>query len=458
MPANSDTKSKWLKEISNSFSLTWPIIISNLSLVLINATDEILLARHDLHGLAASAIAFGIMIIPLVIGIGLVSASSIIISNEFGEKPDETRDIRSTFIHSVWVGISYSIPATILLWIISANLKHVGIDKELAHNASQFLNIIALQILPVMLIEAVRNFLNALEKPLWGTVISILSVIFNLFINYSLIFGKFGMPELGLNGAAIGSVITLCVELVNLVILILIHAFFKRYDLLFGHVKLSWQQFIDLWKIGLPIGLQMGIEVSVFSFAVFLMGYINADTVAAHSISIQLVSMTFMIPNSIAQAATIRVGNAHGRGDKEAVRLAGWSSFIMATSFMSIMALIMWNFPKQLATLFIDVNDPNNAAVILIAISFIKIAAIFQIADGAQTVGAGMLRGLQDTKWPMFYSIIGYWGFGISIGAFLAFTLGLKGIGIWYGLASGLSIVGILMIYRWTRREKLGLI
>jgi MATE family multidrug resistance protein len=165
-----------------------------------------------------------------------------------------------------------------------------------------------------------------------------------------------------------------------------------------------------------------------------------------------------MVPMGLAQAATVRVGRAYGAGDHGGIARAGWTSFALAIAFMTSTSVLMIVAPRWLIGAFVDVNDASNAEVIGLAVSFLTCAAVFQIADGAQVVGAGMLRGLQDTRVPMIYAGLGYWGFGMPLSLLFAFKLGFQGIGIWIGLASGLAAVAILMISRWIRRERLGLV
>ena len=179
---------------------------------------------------------------------------------------------------------------------------------------------------------------------------------------------------------------------------------------------------------------------------------------AAHSIAIQLASLTFMVPLGIGQAAAVRVGRALGRRDREAIRRAGWTALGLATAFMAAMSLIMVVAPSLLISAFLNTKDRDNAAVVGRASSFLMLAASFQIADGAQTVGAGMLRGLHDARMPMFFALTGYWAIGLPLGASLAFPMGMGGIGIWFGLATGLATVAALMIRRWHDREALGLL
>jgi MATE family multidrug resistance protein len=191
---------------------------------------------------------------------------------------------------------------------------------------------------------------------------------------------------------------------------------------------------------------------------VFLMGQFGTAAIAAHAIAIQIASISFMVPMGLAQAATVRVGRALGARDVAGITRAGWSAFTLGICFMASMSVLMIAAPRLLIGAFIDVGDAANAAVIDLAVSFLFCAAVFQIADGAQVVGAGMLRGLSDTRVPMLYAGLGYWGFGMPLSLLFAFKVGLGGLGVWIGLASGLVAVAIIMIRRWTRREELGLV
>jgi MATE family multidrug resistance protein len=233
---------------------------------------------------------------------------------------------------------------------------------------------------------------------------------------------------------------------------------FRRFRLFSADFHMDWPRMREFWRLGLPMAATLSFEVTMFNAAVFLMGLIGAASLAAHSIAIQLASLTFMIPLGIGQAATVRVGRALGRGDREAIRRAGWVALGLATAFMAAMSLTMVAAPRLLISAFLDTEDPANAVVVGHAISFLMLAAVFQIADGAQTVGAGMLRGLHDARMPMLFALVGYWAIGLPLGASLAFIGGLGGIGIWIGLATGLGIVAVLMIRRWLYREALGLL
>jgi multidrug resistance protein, MATE family len=232
---------------------------------------------------------------------------------------------------------------------------------------------------------------------------------------------------------------------------------FRRFHLFGRFWRPDWRRFRQLFKLGGPIGLTMGFEGGVFSAAAYLMGLFGAPSVAAHQIALQIAATTFMVPLALGQAATVRVGLAYGRGDRHAVGLAGWTAFVLSIGFMAVMAGVMFSFPRELISLFLT-DTPANANVISLGVSFLLIAALFQIADGAQVVGAGMLRGLHDTRVPMIFALFGYWAIGLGVGFALAFSLDWRGVGIWVGLAAGLAVVAMLMLWRWTRRDRLGLL
>ena len=232
---------------------------------------------------------------------------------------------------------------------------------------------------------------------------------------------------------------------------------FRRYHLFGRFWRADWPRFRELWHLGLPIGATLVFEVAVFNGATFLMGLIGAAALAAHSVSMQLASLSFMVPLGLAQAATVRVGRAFGAHDREGLRRAGWTAYVMGVGFMALTGLAMILMPRALVGLFLDLDMPANAPVIELAVSFLMVAALFQVADGGQAVAAGMLRGLHDTRVPMIYAGIGYWGIGLLLGVGLAFQGGLSGFGLWIGLATGLTVVAILLLVRWLRRERLGL-
>ncbi len=308
-----------------------------------------------------------------------------------------------------------------------------------------------------MLFQVMRNFVSALERPGWVLAISAAGIPLNAIVSWSLIFGHLGMPELGLIGGGVGSSIVWAAMTLALAIVILTDRQFRRFHLFGRFWRPDWPRFRQLFRLGGPIGLTMGFEGAVFSAAAYLMGLFGAPSVAAHQIALQIAATSFMVPLALGQATTVRVGLAYGRGDRDAIALAGWTAFGLSTAFMTLMAMLMFAFPRELITLFLE-DTPANATVIALGVSFLRIAALFQIVDGWQVVGAGMLRGIHDTRVPMIFALFGYWAIGLGVGVALAFALNWRGTGIWWGLAAGLGVVAVLMLWRWSRRDRLGLL
>ena len=207
-----------------------------------------------------------------------------------------------------------------------------------------------------------------------------------------------------------------------------------------------------------PIAVTLGFETTVFNASAFLMGLIGRDSLAAHAVAIQIAALVFMVPMGIGQAATVRVGIAYGRADWAGVGRAGWLALGIGTGFACCAAALLILAPRLLVSAFLDLSDPANARTAALAVSFLAVAALFQLADAAQAVGAGVLRGVQYTRVPMIFALIGYWVVGIGFGTLLAFPGGMAGVGIWLGLASGLSAAALLLVARWSLRDRLRLL
>jgi MATE family multidrug resistance protein len=350
-----------------------------------------------------------------------------------------------------------AIPTLIVLWNAEPIILSFGQDAELAHLAGWFLRGYMWVIPPWMLFQVMRNFLSAMERPGWVLVICAAGIPLNAIISWSLIFGHLGLPKLGLIGGGIGSSVVWTAMALALAVVILTDRQFRRFHLFGRFWRPDWPRFRQLFRLGTPIGLTMGFEGVVFSAAAYLMGLFGAPSVAAHQIALQIAATSFMVPLALGQAATVRVGLAYGRRDAHGIGLAGWTAFCLSTAFMTLMATLMYIFPQQLITLFLA-DTPANASVISLGVSFLLVAALFQIVDGWQVVAAGMLRGLHDTRVPMVFALVGHWAIGLAVGVALAFFMDWRGIGIWTGLAAGLGVIAVLMLWRWSRRDSLGLL
>lgn len=458
MDDNVTPKAPWRAEARALLSLSVPLVIGNLGWSAIAAVDLLLLGRLGADAVAAGALALNLYHAFLIFGIGLTTAASPLIASERGRRLHSVRDIRRTFRQTVWAAALICVPSWLALWQATPILIFIGQDPELAAQAAQLMHALQWALLPYLIFMTMRNFVAALERPIWGVIVTLIAVPFNALIGWVLIFGHLGLPAMGLHGAGLASFLTSLFMAMGLAGVIMLDRRFRRYHLFGRFWRADWNRFRTVWRVGLPIAVTLGFEVTVFNAAVFLMGLIGRAPLAAHAIALQIAALCFMVPMGIGQAATVRVGYAHGRRDPAAAGRAGWLALILGTAFAAFSAAMLVTIPRLLVGGFIDVDAPANAEVTRLAISFLAIAALFQLADGAQAIGAGVLRGLQDTRVPMMFAAFGYWVIGIGVGTLLAFPVGMDGVGIWLGLASGLGVVAILLVWRWAWRERLGLV
>ncbi|MEO7786994.1 MAG: MATE family efflux transporter [Sphingomicrobium sp.] len=453
----SGTLHPWRIELRATLLLAWPLILSNLTLSLIQATDVVLMGWLGAHALAAAALGLNLTFAFLLFGIGLITAASPMMATAFGRKAHSVRQVRRTFRQALWLAVAITLPIWLLLWNAERIILALGQQPDLARDAALFLRGYMWSALPFLLFQAMRNFLSALERPGWILATSAAGIGLNALLGWALIFGHFGLPSLGIFGGGLASSIVWSLLALALGVVLVRDRQFGRFHLFGRWWRSDWPRLGALVRLGLPIGLAMSFEGAVFGAAAYLMGLIDADSVAAHAVALQIAAMSFMVPLGLGQAATVRVGNALGRGDRAGIARAGWTALVLGVGFMAAMALLLWLVPRPLVLLFL-VDNSANAHVIGLAVSFLAIAAVFQIVDGAQVVGAGMLRGLHDTRVPMLFALLGYWGIGIGVGAWLAFRRGWGGQGIWAGLALGLAIVSLLMLVRWSRWDRIGLL
>ena len=445
----------WRDEIRAMLALAWPMVLTNLAQTAMTATDVLVMGRLGAEALAAGALGSNLYFAPMIFGLGLMLATSPMIAIERGRRRHAVRDLRRTVRQGLWLAVCVTVPIWLLLWNAEPILVALGQEPRLAELAGTYVRALQWGLLPFYFYIVLRSFISALQRPGWALVVAFAAVALNAAGNWVLVFGNLGFPALGIAGSGMATALSNGLMFAGLAVVVTRDRQFRRYRLFGRFWRADWPRFRGLLRLGLPIAGILAFEVTVFNAAALLMGLIDAASLAAHAIAIQLASITFMVPMGLSQAATVRVGIAFGAGDRDGIRRAGWAAFAMGVSFMALMALVMISFPRLLIGIFVDAADPANAQVVAIAVGFLFFAALFQIADGAQAVGSGMLRGLQDTTVPMVYAAIGYWGIGMPLGALLAFRFGFRGEGIWIGLSVGLGVVAGLLLARWLRRERI---
>ena len=449
-------RTAWSAELRATLTLAWPLILANLTQQVIQATDILLLGRLGAIQLASATLALNLTFTVNVLLLGLLTASSPMMATALGRRSNSVRDVRRTFRAGLWLLALALPPYWLALWHVGDIMLAFGQSAELASQGQTFLRAYMWCTAPWLLFQLLRNFVAALERPRIVLWLSIAGIALNFLLSWALIFGRLGLPALGIVGAGLGSTLTWLAMCGALVAVISLDRQFRRFHLFGRWWRFDRDRTLAMVRLGWPIGVTMALEMGVFALAAYFMGWIGAPAVAAHAVALQIAALTFMVPLGLGQAATVRVGLALGRGDRDAIARAGWTGWVLGVGFMGVMALGMWGWPRTLVTQFLT-DVPANAATIALAVGFLKVAAAFQLVDGAQVIGAGMLRGLHDTRWPLIFALFGYWVVGLGIGAWLAFAADWQGVGIWIGLASGLGVVAALMLARWVLRDRLGL-
>jgi len=452
------TCGSWRSETLATLALGWPMILTNLVEMALTTTDVMLMGRLGPQTLAAGILATNLFFGLAIPGLGVVTAVSPLIAKERGGRPHAVREVRRTVRQGLWSALLLSVIALLVLSQTEWILRALGQDHALAHQASIYMDALMWGLPAFLGYIVLRSTVAALGRPRAALWAALIAIPINAVLAYGLMFGRLGLPELGLLGAGLATSIATWVMFAMLALQLVTDRRFRRYRLFGRWWELDVPRLFELWRVGLPIGTALTFEVTIFNAAAFLMGLVGETALAAHAIAIQICSVSFMVPLGIGQAATVRVGLAFGAKSEEDIALAGRVAFAIGVGFMVMTALVMLLAPTALAGLFIDVSAAANQEVVRLAAVFLFFGGLFQIADGAQVVVAGMLRGLHDTRVPMVYAGLGYWVIALPLAVVLGFNFHLGGTGIWAALALGLAIVAVLMTMRWHKRAELGLI
>src|SRR5687768_14936474 len=345
--ATEASTSPWRTELRATLALAWPLMLSNITMAFIQATDVVLMGWLGARPLAASALGLNLTFAFGLICLGLVTASAPMMATALGARVHSLREVRRTFRQSLWLVATLIVPLWLILWNSEGIILSLGQEPALARDAQLFLRGYMWSQLGFLLFQAMRNFVSALERPGWVLAISVVGILLNILLGYGLIFGRFGLPAWGIFGGGLASSIVWTLLAVMLAVVIVTDRQFRRYHLFGRFWRPDWPRYRKMWKLGFPIGLAMGFEGGVFSAAAYLMGLIDAESVAAHAVALQIAALSFMVPWGMAQAATVRVGRHLGEGDRGGIARAGWTAWTLGVGFMAVMALLIWLFPRE---------------------------------------------------------------------------------------------------------------
>jgi len=438
-------------EASRTIKLALPIIIGELAQMALHIIDAAMVGAISYKQLAAAALVINAMNIPFVLGIGMTISVSQMVSMAHGRRDSQQV---SHYLFNGFILCAVTAIIISLTLVFGRNvLRNLGQDPDVVELALPFMQLMGLSIIPMLLFMTLKQFADGLEYTKTAMAISLLGMPLNVFINWLLIYGNWGFPRLELNGAGWATLITRSLMFLVFALIILKHRTFKKY------VAVSRRQWYlkrktlgELLHIGIPSALQIGMEAGAFAVSGIIIGTLGAISQASHQIALSCASFTFMVSMGLAQAGSIRVSNSFGRRDWNKINIIGRSTLIIALLYGLLCAITFFLFRFQLPLFF---ND--HAEVISLAALLLLFAAVFQISDSTQAIGAGLLRGIKDVKYPTILIAIAYWVVGLPLGYLLAFHFKLGASGIWLGLIAGLTLSSLFLITRFmamTRKNR----
>jgi len=430
-----------------TIKLAIPVSIGQLGHIMLGVVDSFMVGRLGAEELAASSLANGLFFLILVLGIGMSFAITALISIARGEENNEKCGI--IVRQALLVNVIFSVILTILTYVAAQLVGYLNQQPEVALLTQSYLEILSISIIPFMLFQTYRQFLEGLSFTKPPMYMAIVANFINIIGNWIFIFGNLGMPAYGLDGAGYATLITRIFMGLGMMIYVLQSSKFKEYNPTLKFKSINYKVIRRIIRVGLPSGLMFSMEVGAFALAAIIVGWFGSKELAAHQIAINLASISYMVVLGISAASTIRVGNYFGEKNIAGVKSAGNSGLILSVGFMSVTGVLFIILNKFLPSLYI-----NDGEVIEVAAGLLIIAALFQLSDGIQAVGIGILRGLTDVKIPMYITFISYWIIGIPVGLFLAFNLNLEVMGVWIGLLLGLTIAAILFVIRFRIKIK----
>ncbi|MBB3984383.1 MATE family multidrug resistance protein [Sagittula marina] len=421
-----------------------PLVGGHLAQFAIGLTDTIVVGWYGVPELAALVLATSAFFTLFLFGSGYAWAILPMVAT-YAAREDEVGIRRATRM-ALWWSILYFAMVMPLLWFSGPVLLALGQTPEIAEMAQTYLRIAGWGMLPALGVMVMKNYLAGLELTrvvLWVTVAA---AVVNGALNYLLVFGKLGLPEMGIAGAALASLAVHAISLGLIVAYALRrlpeHTLFARFW------RPDWEMFARVFSLGLPIGLTTLAEVALFAGASVLMGWLGTVPLAAHGVALQISTATFVVQLGLSNAATVRAGNAMGRGDVDHM-FRGAQVITVLSVVVALMSItIFLTLPEFLVGLFVAPSEPQRAAVIAVGVQLMALAALFQMVDALQVNYLGMLRGLHDTRVPMVLAALSYWGIGMPGALVFGFTLGWGAVGVWMGLVLGLSVACALLIWR----------
>ncbi|WP_127902821.1 MATE family efflux transporter [Solirhodobacter olei] len=421
-----------------------PLVGSNLAQVGLHVTDTVMMGWYSVPALAAVVLGASSFFILFILGSGFGVAVMPMVASADGDEVETRRATRM----GLWLSLLYSALVLPVFWYAGPIFIALGQTPETAATAQSFMRIAGFGMAPALFVMVLKSFLAALERThivLWATLAG---VVMNATLNWAFIFGHWGAPEMGAAGSATATLGTQILTLIVVAAYALLHPKLRHFQLATRFWRPDWQYFFRVFRLGYPIGLTSVSEGGLFQATAIMMGWIGTVQLAAHGIALELASITFMVHLGLSQAATVRVGRAHGRRALGEMRAAALAATGLSLVFAAVCVTIFLTLPKELIGLYIRPGDPLAPQILAFGSRLLLVAALFQVADASQVMALGLLRGVQDTRVPMWMAGVSYWCIGIPASYVLAFPLHMGGTGLWLGLVVGLVAAASLMMTR----------
>jgi MATE family multidrug resistance protein len=447
---------QYTKEFRNNLTLAYPVILGMLGHTITGIVDNIMVGKLGAAELAAASLGNSMVFIAMSVGIGFSTAITPIVAQGDAEK--DTDKVRSVFHHGLFMCTVLGVVLFAVVWLAKPLMVLMGQPEDVVELAGPYVDWVAFSLLPMVIFQGYKQFADGLSLTKYSMYAVIVSNIINIVVNYLLIYGVWFFPELGIVGAALGTVVS------RIFLVIYMHYILSRNEKLkpyftgfsFSNIKQSMLKKIT--SLGVPSSMQMLFEVALFTAAIWLSGLLGKSAQAANQIALSLASLTFMFAMGLSVASMIRVGNQKGLQDYKKLQLVARSIFLLAIILEIVFALLFVALHQYLPYLFLNMDDAalltENAEVIKIAATLLIVAAVFQISDGIQVVVLGALRGLQDVKIPTIITFVAYWVIGFPISYYLGIHTDLKATGIWIGLLAGLTAAAIFLYLRFDHLTK----
>jgi multidrug resistance protein, MATE family len=437
-------RANWRRELGDLLTLALPVIFSELGWMAQGVVDNIMVGRLGPAAIGAVSVGNAVFYTPSLFGIGLLLGLDTLVSQAYGRRDHD--ECHRWLAQGVYLACIVTPLLMLLLAFASYEFPRFGITPEVSAPAASYLRILLWSTLPLLLYAAARRYLQGVGEVKVITATYVIANLINWFGNWVLIYGKLGFPALGVRGSAIST----CAARVFMAAALF--GFAWRYERKRGHPLFrhwpgpSLARLKSLVKLGAPAAGQIVAEVGAWNLSTFSAGWLTPAALATHAIALNYASITYMVPLGTAAAAAVSVGHAVGAGDVERARRAGWLALGLGVSFMLLAAIVFITAPEPLVELY--TRDPQ---VLAVGPALLAIAAAFQVFDGVQTVCTGALRGLGETRVPMYANLVGYWVMGLPLGFFLCFGLHRGIYGLWIGLTLALVVISVWLLFRWRR-------